>query len=108
MGTLFSELLLDEQAPLGTYYIEVRDPAASYYIGTSFRVAEYKKPEFEVAVGTDWDPGCLPERRVHQRRAEATYYFGGPGSQLGSPLECVEQLTTPSAISVPWGELSLV
>jgi uncharacterized protein YfaS (alpha-2-macroglobulin family) len=76
MGTLNSELVLDEEAPLGTYHIEFRDAARDLFASTTFRVAEYKKPEFQVSV--------TPERNAYlggdtiNVTAEATYYFGGP------------------------------
>jgi uncharacterized protein YfaS (alpha-2-macroglobulin family) len=76
MGTLDDELLLDEQAPLGTYYVEVRDPDNDFYAGTSFRVAEYKTPEYQVAVETDRDAYLGGE--IINVAVEAAYYFGGP------------------------------
>ncbi|MFC2045934.1 Ig-like domain-containing protein [Chloroflexota bacterium] len=76
MGTLFDELLLDEEAALGTYYIGIQDEEHDLYTGTSFRVAEYKKPEFEVSVKSDRD--AYLDGETVQVAAEGTYYFGGP------------------------------
>ena len=76
MGTLYDELMLDEEAPLGTYYVEIQDARHDLFVSTSFRVAEYKKPEYQVSVTTDRD-AYLDGDTVHVG-VEATYYFGGP------------------------------
>ncbi len=105
MGTLYDELALDEEAPLGTYYIEIQDPKHDLYAGTSFLVAEYKKPEFQVSVTTDRD-AYLGGDTINVS-ADATYYFGGPVTGatvnwgvLSSPYwfryEC------PQGQSCPW------
>jgi uncharacterized protein YfaS (alpha-2-macroglobulin family) len=76
MGTFFDELALDEEAPLGTYYIQIRESHRDLYASASFRVAEYRKPEFQVSVTTDrtdYAPGD-----TITVTAEAAYYFGGP------------------------------
>ena len=77
MGTLDSEFALDEEASLGVYsiranYLEHKE--AQFY--TSFQVAEYRKPEFQVEVETDrleYVQG--DEINV---TAQASYFFGGP------------------------------
>jgi len=76
MGTFYDELVLDEQAPLGDYYVEVQEPDLDFYTGTSFRVAEYKVPEFQVSVAPSRDAYLAGE--TIGVTAEATYYFGGP------------------------------
>lgn len=78
MGTLHDQLVLSEEAPLGSYYIDIQDPAQDFYAGTSFLVAEYKKPEYQVSVTTDRDAYLGGD--TIQVTAEATYYFGGPVS----------------------------
>lgn len=75
MGTLYDELVLDEEAPLGTYYIEIQDPEHNLWVNTSFRVAEYKKPEFQVTVSADRDAYLGGD--TIDVTAEAVYYFGG-------------------------------
>ncbi len=76
MGTLFDELPLDAEAPLGTYYIQIEEPELDFYASTSFTLAEYRKPEFQVAV--------TPDRAAYLNgdtinvAVEASYYFGGP------------------------------
>ncbi len=74
MGTVHGELLLDQEASLGNYYISaVYD---GQYFDASFRVAEYKKPEYQVKVETDMDQYVQGD--TINVTAQATYYFGGP------------------------------
>ena len=74
MGTVHGEVTLDQEAALGHYAINARYDDS--FFGTSFRVAEYRKPEYEVDVQADRD------QYVHgdtvNVTAHATYYFGGP------------------------------
>ena len=76
MGTLHADLQLDEEASLGTYYLEIQEPDHDLFASTRFQVAEYKKPEFQVSVDTGQD-AYLDGDEIHAT-AEATYYFGGP------------------------------
>jgi uncharacterized protein YfaS (alpha-2-macroglobulin family) len=75
MGTFNDKLLLGEEAALGNYYIEIQDQANEFYAGTSFLVAEYKAPEFQVSVATDREAYLNGE--AINVSSEATYYFGG-------------------------------
>ncbi len=80
MGTFYDELTLGAEAPLGTYFLQMqgRPPGTSnqdFYAGTSFRVAEYRQPEFEVSVETD-RPGYLSGDLINVT-VQASYYFGG-------------------------------
>jgi len=79
-GGAWGEAEIPEEAPLGVYY------ARAYVVehewrcyqsaGSTFRVEEYKKPEFEVEV--------LPAKKLAtagdevEARVKATYYFGAP------------------------------
>ncbi len=76
MGTLHGELVLDGEAALGSYYLEVQEQEREIYYSSSFRVAEYRAPEYQVSVTTDRD-AYLGGETINVR-AEATYYFGGP------------------------------
>ncbi|MEJ2288362.1 MAG: Ig-like domain-containing protein [Deinococcales bacterium] len=76
MGTFYDELVLDEQASLGDYYVDIQEPDLELYAGTTFRVAEYEAPEFQVAVTPARDAYLAGETIAVT--AEATYYFGGP------------------------------
>ncbi len=74
MGTVHGEFDLGEEAALGGYSIETT--YNDYFFSTSFQVAEYRKPEFQVAVETD-KPEYVQGDKI-QVSALATYYFGGP------------------------------
>jgi alpha-2-macroglobulin len=75
MGTFYDQLVLDEEAALGDYFLEVQDPDHEIYAGISFRVAEYESPEFQVSVTTARDAYLNGE--TINTTAEASYYFGG-------------------------------
>ncbi len=73
-GALWADLTLGEEPPLGSYQIEYRKGTSRIY-SHSFRVEEYKLPEFEVSVN-----GPAEQVRVGDR-VKATihgeYYSGG-------------------------------
>jgi uncharacterized protein YfaS (alpha-2-macroglobulin family) len=58
--------------PLGVYQIH----CPNYGMGVTFRVEEYKKPEFEVKVEAPTDPVMLGEPVA--ATIQAKYYFGAP------------------------------
>ncbi|MEN8150928.1 MAG: MG2 domain-containing protein, partial [Planctomycetota bacterium] len=79
-GSVSADLALDEEPPLGMYNVRTFIDGQQYYsanwVGTQFRVEEYKKPEFEVKVASDAarvEPGAKVTAKV-----TATYYFGAP------------------------------
>jgi len=74
MGTLHGELTLSEEASLGYYSISTR--LGEQYFGTSFQVAEYRKPEFQVEVEADREQYVQGDEIAVN--VQATYYFGGP------------------------------
>ncbi len=76
IGTFNGEFLLGPEAPLGYYYIAANRYDVNLYSSAGFQVAEYRKPEYEVAVTTA-RPAYLAGDDVAVS-AEATYYFGGP------------------------------
>lgn len=77
-GGLQGELELPEDATLGAYRIEILSgnnrPRASG--GNSFRVEEYKKPEYEVTIDAPSEPVMLGE--LVKATVHARYYFGSP------------------------------
>ena len=78
-GGFDGELALSKDATLGVYQIFVDRPDApkgESMGGGSFRVEEYKKPEFEVKVQAPEEPVMLGEK--FSARIEAKYYFGAP------------------------------
>ncbi|MCE5278647.1 MAG: alpha-2-macroglobulin, partial [Planctomycetaceae bacterium] len=69
-GGMDGELSLPKEAALGVYRIGVP------HGGGTFRVEEYKKPEFEVKVDAPTDPVMLGEKI--EAKITAKYYFGAP------------------------------
>jgi uncharacterized protein YfaS (alpha-2-macroglobulin family) len=76
-GGLDGQFQLDREATLGVWGIQVLDQARSRgFGGGSFRVEEYKKPEFEVKIDAPAEPVMLGEKI--QATINAKYYFGAP------------------------------
>jgi len=78
-GTVNGELALADAAVTGYYGVEVRVPLSgdrSAYGGTSFQVAEYRAPEFEISV-TSTLPAYVQGETV-EIAVEAQYFSGGP------------------------------
>jgi hypothetical protein len=76
LGSFEGSFHLGDEAALGTYDIAVRYTAGGDAFGyVSFRVAEYRKPEFEVRASAD-KPGVLAGERVNLA-VDAVYYSGG-------------------------------
>jgi uncharacterized protein YfaS (alpha-2-macroglobulin family) len=71
-GGLSGEWTIDKSATLGVYSIHMPNG----WGGTSFRVEEYKKPEFEVKVDAPTEPVALGETVT--AKIAANYYFGAP------------------------------
>ncbi|HEX2948753.1 MAG TPA: alpha-2-macroglobulin family protein, partial [Armatimonadota bacterium] len=72
-GGFAGEFTLPKDATLGVYEIRLdSDP----YGGSSFRVEEYKKPEFEVNVDAPTEPVMLGDKITATIKAK--YYFGSP------------------------------
>ncbi|HEY2761390.1 MAG TPA: MG2 domain-containing protein, partial [Pirellulales bacterium] len=70
-GGIAGKFDLPEDATLGQYRINVVNRG-----GGTFRVEEYKKPEYEVTVDAPSDPVALGEKITATIRAK--YYFGSP------------------------------
>ena len=79
-GSVEGETALPADAALGVYRVSVRVPDAARYGASagagSFRVEEYRKPEFEAAVETPSAP-LAPGARA-TARIRAAYLFGAP------------------------------
>lgn len=82
-GAIDDVLVLTEEATLGAYAISlehVRLIGGNEHLGQhSFRVEEYKKPEFEVQVDAPSTPVALGDS--FEAKVKADYYFGGPVKQ---------------------------
>lgn len=77
-GSISGSVELGSEPPLGMYSMSLQVDGNSVMQGpgSSFRVEEYKKPEFEVTIGTDKPTYKLGDTlKVH---IHAEYYFGGP------------------------------
>lgn len=70
-GGITGKFLLKNEAQLGVYSLQIPG-----YGGGSFRVEEYKKPEFEVKIAAPDKPVQLGEKIT--ATIEAKYYFGAP------------------------------
>lgn len=70
-GGIEGEYALPKDAPLGVYHLVIKDHDG---IGT-FRVEEYKKPEYEVTVNAPTEPVQLGDKIT--ATIHANYYFGG-------------------------------
>ena len=80
-GGVEGELALPGEATLGVYPINFESlPVGGRRLqangGNSFRVEEYKKPEFEVTIDAPTDPVMLGEKVT--AKVTAKYYFGSP------------------------------
>ena len=73
-GGIEGEFKIPSGAPLGVYRIS--HGRSSVYGGQTFRVEEYKKPEFEVSVEAPVKPVMLGEKIT--ATIKAAYYFGSP------------------------------
>ncbi|MEN3941957.1 MG2 domain-containing protein [Prosthecobacter sp. SYSU 5D2] len=82
-GAIDDVLTLGDEATLGQYQVRMeakRMLRGSEYLGShSFRVEEYKKPEFEVKVDAPTTPVALGDS--FEMKIKADYYFGGPVKQ---------------------------
>jgi len=75
-GSFAGELLVDEDATLGSYDIAVYFPESEVPVGRGyFSVAEYRKPEFQVGVTADPE-AALPEEEF-TFNVEAQFFSGG-------------------------------
>ncbi|HUV39323.1 MAG TPA: MG2 domain-containing protein, partial [Planctomycetota bacterium] len=74
-GGAAGELELKKDATLGVYRLMVKQ-GNNHKGGGTFRVEEYKKPEFEVTVEAPKDPVALGDKVT--AKVQAKYYFGAP------------------------------
>ncbi|HUU85053.1 MAG TPA: MG2 domain-containing protein, partial [Phycisphaerae bacterium] len=70
-GGIEGEWAVPADATLGVYRLNIKDQG-----GGSFRVEEYKKPEFEVTIDAPDEPVMLGEKIT--ATINAKYYFGSP------------------------------
>ena len=85
-GTFDGQLALSTEAAAGPYYVRVqmeRDLEWQSTADTSFLVAEYRKPEFEVKVTPDKETYINGDEITIE--VEASYFFGAPVNE--APVE---------------------
>lgn len=87
MGTFDTELALSPEASTGRYYVQLTEgvPPPDEYLpsiaSVSFRVAEFRKPEFEVDITTDGDSYVNGE--TIRATVTADLFFGAPLADAG-------------------------
>ncbi len=104
MGTFFDELTLDAEAPLGYYYIWFENQALEINTGTSFQVAEYRVPEYQVTVTTDRDGLHVGRHHRRQRRSDLLLWRAGGQRRrplVGAVRQLFVQLPVPGGPAVP-------
>ncbi|MCB9833685.1 MAG: hypothetical protein H6807_14570 [Planctomycetes bacterium] len=92
-GTIEGSLAVGAEPPLGTYYIQYRRNRR-YLGGHSFRIEEYKKPEFEVVVEGPDEPvrsGDLVPVTV-----KGIYYFGAPVAEAAVAYRVYREPYSPA------------
>ncbi|MFH1022953.1 MAG: MG2 domain-containing protein [Planctomycetota bacterium] len=75
-GGVEGDVALPKGTTLGVYRVQLLRDLDHHLGGGSFRVEEYKKPEFEVKIDAPPDPVVLGERIT--ATVAAKYYFGAP------------------------------
>ncbi len=75
-GGISGDLILPRTATLGQYNMNLRNVLGWQHAGNTFRVEEYKKPEFEVKVDSPTEPVKLGDKIPVT--IDARYYFGAP------------------------------
>jgi uncharacterized protein YfaS (alpha-2-macroglobulin family) len=75
-GGFSGDIILPRGATLGHYNMVVRNVLGWQHAGNSFRVEEYKKPEFEVKIDSPTEPVKLGDKIPVT--IDARYYFGAP------------------------------
>ncbi len=75
-GAVSGDFLLAKDAKLGQYNIELFEENVAYYGNVTFRIEEYRKPEFEVKIDAPKEPVQLGDSI--KVSIAAKYYFGAP------------------------------
>ncbi|HOK56925.1 MAG TPA: carboxypeptidase regulatory-like domain-containing protein, partial [bacterium] len=75
-GSFSGSFTIPDEAPLSLYYLNVYNPEYDYQGSVSFKVLEYRKPEFFVEVKSDKER-YLPNEKV-KILINSKYYFGAP------------------------------
>jgi uncharacterized protein YfaS (alpha-2-macroglobulin family) len=92
-GGLAGQFELPQDAPLGVY--RVSHTSGGVFGGETFRVEEYRKPEFEVTINAPQEPVALGETITAV--VSAAYYFGEPVKEAA-----VRYRVLRSAVEARW------
>ena len=97
-GTSAGSFLLPSDAAIGDYILSLQDTGGGNRLlaNTSFLVAEFRKPEYQVVVETDKATYADGDRIVV--KATASFYFGGSVADVPARLAV---LSSPFALRVP-------
>jgi hypothetical protein len=104
-GTSAQSLTLRDGLPLGTYLVRVQQRRAGEWLdlaSTSYRVAEYRPPEFLVDASAD--SGARYPGDTAVARFEARYLFGAPMARAVMTWSARQTLLSPWEISIPGSE----
>jgi uncharacterized protein YfaS (alpha-2-macroglobulin family) len=82
-GAFSGELMLDDGAALGQYYIETAFPSEGASFQAYFQVAAYRPPEFEVTVTPEATE--IARGEANEATVDVSYFFGGPVADV--PVE---------------------
>lgn len=93
-GGFDGEFTITKDMPLGRYYVQIPG-----WGGGSFRVEEYKKPEFEVKIEAPKEPVMLGEKIA--ATINAKYYFGAPVTEAKVKYKVLRH--THSSVWYPTG-----
>lgn len=99
-GSITDELMLGEEPPLGNYQIQVMKGTFAQY--GSFKVEEYRKPEYEVNVNSK-DKYILQGEET-KFDVEAKYYFGAPVANSDFTYTITRQNYYPRYYHYWWDE----
>ncbi len=92
-GGFDGEWMVPADAALGVYRVHI--PGMG---GGTFRVEEYKKPEFEVTIEAPTEPVMLGEKI--EATVKATYYFGAPVTKARAKIKVTR--SSHNANWYPW------
>jgi len=100
-GTFAGEIQLPPSAPTGFYSMELQSPLGQgmgyeFVTFASFTVAEFRVPEFEVALTTD--RAHYVDGETIEAEATGTFFFGGPLANAGVEWTA---LASPTFINFP-------
>ena len=100
-GTISGGFTLEEEPPLGVYYIYCTDPDGQQATG-SFKVEEYRKPEFEITLTPEKEKYIQGDNMTFN--VDVNYYFGAPVPDTEFTYEIYRDYYYPRYWSYWWEE----